>query len=186
MFRAAFFFGRDDHRSFVDFPSASELLSTFDRRIDPSATFGHFIPACDSLVVRSQFKAPLTTQSPQSQDVTARVKTGSFPSFCGRRPSSRLPKELTHERRFLCTMLSSKNKECTAELAKKLKPGRQCYTKCGEPQCPEGDFLEPSPAEDFKYLHCEGGAYRTRCRVRKEEKPIEFNPVAVPIVVPVE
>ncbi|XP_026191836.1 uncharacterized protein LOC113147004 [Cyclospora cayetanensis] len=90
------------------------------------------------------------------------------------------------ERRFLCTMLSSKNKECTAELVKKLKPGQQCYTKCGDPHCPEGDFNEPSPTEDYKYLDCEGGAYRTRCAVRKHEQTIEFNPVAVPMTVPVE
>ncbi|CDJ45254.1 hypothetical protein, conserved [Eimeria tenella] len=67
-----------------------------------------------------------------------------------------------------------------------MKQGASCYTKCGEPQCPPGDFRELEPSEDFKYMDCEGGAHRTRCEIRKEEKVLEFNPVAVPLTVPVE
>nr|CEL67466.1 TPA: hypothetical protein BN1204_032655 [Neospora caninum Liverpool] len=90
------------------------------------------------------------------------------------------------ERRFLCSLSKTANPECPDNAATSMRPGDVCYTACGIPSCPAGDFDELVPREDFKYLGCEGGAHRTRCRKRIQSESLTENPLVKPQSLPVE
>ncbi|EPR64335.1 hypothetical protein TGME49_232700 [Toxoplasma gondii ME49] len=162
--------------------------------IDTGGVTGHSIPLCSEHIPESATAATVCwsscSETPSKATCNGQAETWQYllsvPSMPFKAASPGYERCALSERRFLCSLSKTTNPECTENGAASMRSGEVCYTACGVPSCPVGDFDELVPREDFKYMGCEGGAHRTRCRKRIQIESLTENPLVKPQSLPVE